>query len=301
MADRARFWGRVGGIFHTDEMPAYGVTTEEIEELRKAVKARPEDAVVFVADSLENARDALKAVVERAREALLGVPEETRAPNPDGTTRYMRPRPGAARMYPETDIPPTQITEELINKISSDLPELPEQKTERLMKECKLNQKLARQIMDSEHGELFENIIRQSDVSPTTVAVFLTETLKSLKRDGLQVDRVSDDQIKEIFKSLSSGEVTKESLQDIVSWLSKNDGKTVKDAVESLGLKAVSSEELDKTVERLIAANKGLVEERGLNALGPLMGMVMKEMRGKVNPAVANELIKRKIEQATRK
>ncbi len=301
MADRARFWGRVGGIFHTDEMPAYGVMAEEIEELRKALKAGPEDAVVFVADNFENARDALRAVVERAREALTGVPEETRAPNPDGTTRYMRPRPGAARMYPETDIPPTQITDELVEKIGSRLPELPEKKIERLMKECKLNQKLARQIMNSEHGELFESIIRKSNVSPTTVAVFLTETLKSLKRDGVQVDKVSDDQVEEIFKNLSSGELTKESMQDVVSWLSKNEGKTVKNAVENLGLKVASSEELAKTVDRVIASNKGIVEERGLNAIGPLMGIVMKEMRGKVNAALASELIKKKIEQITRK
>ena len=301
MADRARFWGRVGGIFHTDEMPAYGVMAEEIEELRKALKAGPEDAVVFVADNSENARDALRAVVERAREALTGVPEETRAPNPDGTTRYMRPRPGAARMYPETDIPPTQITDELVEKIGSSLPELPEKKIERLMKECKLNQKLARQIMNSEHGELFESIIRKSNVSPTTVAVFLTETLKSLKRDGVQVDKVSDDQVEEIFKNLSSGELTKESMQDVVSWLSKNEGKTVKNAVENLGLKVASSEELAKTVDRVIASNKGIVEERGLNAIGPLMGIVMKEMRGKVNAALASELIKKKIEQITRK
>ncbi len=301
MADRARFWGRVGGIFHTDEMPAYGVMAEEIEELRKALKAGPEDAVVFVADDFENARDALRAVVERSREALTGVPEETRAPNPDGTTRYMRPRPGAARMYPETDIPPTQITDELVEKIGSSLPELPEKKIERLIKECKLNQKLAKQIMNSEHGELFESIIRKSNVSPTTVAVFLTETLKSLKRDGVQVDKVSDDQVEEIFKNLSSGELTKESMQDVVSWLSKNEGKTVKNAVENLGLKVASSEELAKTVDRVIASNKGIVEERGLNAIGPLMGIVMKEMRGKVNAALASELIKKKIEQITRK
>jgi glutamyl-tRNA(Gln) amidotransferase subunit E len=301
MADRARFWGRVGGIFHTDEMPAYGVTAEEIEELRKAVKAKPEDAVVFVADSLENARDALKAVVERAREALTGVPEETRAPNPDGTTRYMRPRPGAARMYPETDIPPTQITDELVERISSSLPELPEKKIERLMKECKLNQKLAKQIMDSEYEELFENVIGQSNVSPTTVAVFLTESLKSLKRGGVQIEKVSNDQIEETFRNLSSGELAKESLQDVVIWLSKNDAKTVKDALESLGLETISSEELVKIVDRVVETNKGMVEERGLNALGPLMGMVMKEMRGKVNAAFASELIKKKIEQVIEK
>jgi len=82
MADRARFWGKVGGIFHTDELPAYGITAEEIEELRKATEAKEQDAIVFVADSPENSKDALKAVIERTHEAIKGVPEETRAPNP---------------------------------------------------------------------------------------------------------------------------------------------------------------------------------------------------------------------------
>ena len=69
LSDRAKFWGRVGGIFHTDEMPNYGITPEEVEALRKAVDAGEADAVVFVADTAENVLDALKAVVERAQEA----------------------------------------------------------------------------------------------------------------------------------------------------------------------------------------------------------------------------------------
>ncbi|UCD40129.1 MAG: Glu-tRNA(Gln) amidotransferase subunit GatE, partial [Candidatus Bathyarchaeota archaeon] len=151
MASRAHFWGRVGGIFHTDELPAYGITKQEVIQLREIMKAEPKDAVVFVADKLENASDALKAVAERARESLRGVPEETRGPNPDGTTRYMRPRPGAARMYPETDVPPLQISEEYLNDLQEHLPELPEHSLERLMKEHKLNKKLARQVLDSEY------------------------------------------------------------------------------------------------------------------------------------------------------
>ena len=73
--------------------------------------------MVFVADTPENASDALKAVVERAKLALKGVPEETRAANADGTTKYLRPRPGAARMYPETDVPPIQLTKELPGRV----------------------------------------------------------------------------------------------------------------------------------------------------------------------------------------
>jgi len=301
MADRARFWGRVGGIFHTDEMPAYGITTEEVEELKKTARAEDEDAVVFVADKAENAKDALKAVVERAREALKGVPAETRAPNPDGTTRYMRPRPGAARMYPETDIPPTQITEDYVRKISLHLPELPEQKLESLTKAYKLNQKLAKQILDSEYGELFETIVKESSVSPTTVAAFMTETAKALKRDGVSVEKVLDNQIREIFRAVGSGRLTKEAIPEIVSWLSQHEDSTVENAIDRIGLKMLSNEELDEIVNSVIEHNRSLIEERGANAFGPLIGMVMKEVRGKANAALVSELVKKRLECAHKK
>jgi glutamyl-tRNA(Gln) amidotransferase subunit E len=297
MADRAKFWGRVGGIFHTDELPAYGITAEEVGALKRAVQAQEKDAVVFVADAPENAMDALKAVMERAREALRGVPEETRAANPDGTTRYMRPRPGAARMYPETDIPPIQITEGYLKHVRACLPELPEQKLQRLMREYGLNQKLAKQIMDSEYAEVFEAVAKESKVSPTTVAVFLTETLKALKRDGVQVEKISEKQIREIFKSLSLSEITKEALPEIVAWLAKNEGKSLKEAVESLGLKTLSKEELEKIINKVIDSNKDLIEKNKVKAFGPLMGMVMKEVRGKADAELVSSLIKKKLEK----
>ncbi|MGB9960048.1 MAG: Glu-tRNA(Gln) amidotransferase subunit GatE [Candidatus Bathyarchaeales archaeon] len=297
MADRARFWGRVGGVFHTDELPAYGITVQEIEALRKAVQAQEQDAVVFVADTVENAKDALKAVLERAREALKGVPEETRAANPDGTTRYMRPRPGAARMYPETDIPPIKVTEEYLNRVKARLPELPEQKLQRLMRQYGLNQKLAKQLMDSEYTELFETVAGESRVSPTTIAVFLTETIKALKREGIPVEKVSENQIREIFNSLGLGEITKEALPEIVTWLAKNEGKSLKEAVENLGLKTLSIEELEKLIDGVIARNKGLIEKAASKAFGPLMGMVMKEVRGKADAELVSSLIRKKLEK----
>ncbi len=301
MADRARFWGRVGGIFHTDEMPAYGVTVEEIEALRKATKAKPEDAVVFVGDNPENACDALKAVVERARETLRGVPEETRAANPDGTTRFMRPRPGAARMYPETDVPPIQMVEETIKKTKANLPELPEHKFERLMKECKLNQKLANQLVNSEHCELFETIIRESEITPTVVAVFVTETLRALKREGVSVERVTDNQLRAIFRQVGSGEIAKEAVSEIVTWFAQHEGKTLQEALSSIGIKMLSEEELAETVGASIEANRKLIEERGANALGPIIGIVMKEVRGKANVAHVSEVVKQRLEQALEK
>ncbi len=295
LADRARFWGRVGGIFHTDEMPAYGVTSEEVEALRKTVNANAEDAVVFVADAPENAIDALKAVVERAREAMSGVPAETRAANADGTTRYMRPRPGAARMYPETDIPPSLITTDFVEKVRRNLPEPAEKKLKRLMKEYNLNAKLAKQIVDSEYTALFEDIVKENAATATTSAVFLTETTKALRRDGVNVENVPDDQIKEMFRWIGSGKLAKEAVTDVFTWLSKNEDKSVQDAVAGLGLKMFSEAELAAIVDRVITANKQAADKLGKNAFGMLMGLVMKEVRGKAEPELVSKLLKERL------
>ena len=251
LSDRAKFWGRVGGIFHTDEMPNYGITPEEVDALRKTVNAGESDAVVFVADTAENVLDALKAVVERAQEAITIIPAETRTAKDDGTTRYMRPRPGAARMYPETDIPPTSITDELVMNIRNNLPEPAEKKVSRLIKQYGLNEKLAKQLPDSEYNILFEEIVKQTGVQASTVAAFLTETVKALKRDGVKVEKVEDEQIKSIFKSVGSGELAKEAISNVFSWLSQNEDKTVQDAVQALGLKMFTEADLTPIVDRI--------------------------------------------------
>ncbi len=295
LSDRAKFWGRVGGIFHTDEMPNYGITTEEVEALRKAVNAKVSDGVVFVADTAENVYDASKAVVERAQEATNCVPAETRTAKDDGTTRYMRPRPGAARMYPETDIPPQIITYELIQKIRANLPEPADKKLVRLIKQYGLNEKLAKQLVDSEYGNLFEETAKKSGVAGSTVAAFLTETLKALKREGIQVDNVSDDQIDNIFKAVGQSILAKEAIGDVFSWLSKNEGKTLQDAMNALGLKMFTEANLSPIIDRIIAANKPQIEKLGKNAFGMLMGAVMKEVRGKANPELVSKLLKERL------
>jgi glutamyl-tRNA(Gln) amidotransferase subunit E len=224
-----------------------------------------------------------------------GVPAETRTAKEDGTTRYMRPRPGAARMYPETDIPPSAITSVLVEKIRSNLPEPAEKKLKRLMTEYSLNEKLAKQIVDSEYGGLFEAIVKETGVTATTVAVFLTETLKALKRDGVVVEKVTDGQIMEVFKGVGLGEIVKEAVADVFVWLSENEGKSLQDAVDALGLKMFSKAELAKLVDRVIAENKQSIDQMGKKAFGMLMGIVMKEVRGKADPSVVSELLRERL------
>jgi glutamyl-tRNA(Gln) amidotransferase subunit E len=231
----------------------------------------------------------------RAKVALQGVPEETRAANPDGTTKYMRPRPGAARMYPETDVPPIQVTKEYIDELGGRLPELPEQITKRLMAEYKLNRKLAKQILDCEYLELFEALATETKVSATVIAVTFTETLKALKRDGIKVELVSTDHFRDMFTALDQGKTAKESVPDILTWISENQAATVDDALSSLGLSMLSLKDLEDLVDDTIEKNSEFIELRGKNAFGALMGIVMKKARGRAKAKLVNEILKEKL------
>jgi glutamyl-tRNA(Gln) amidotransferase subunit E len=194
-------------------------------------------------------------------------------------------------MYPETDIPLMTIDADYINRIRLRLPELPEKRLERLMRDHKLNAKLAKQVLDSAYGEAFESIVKDSGVSATVVAAFLTETLKGLRRDGLGVDRFSEEQVREVFRFVGSGMIVKESLSDVVVRLLKNEGKSVQDAVDALGLKGVSESDVSGLVDKVIVDNAKLVQVRGEGSYGVLMGIIMRELRGKVDAArVANSL-----------
>jgi glutamyl-tRNA(Gln) amidotransferase subunit E len=296
LSDYAKFWGRVGGIFHTDEVLAnYGITAEEVKALREAVGAVDADAVVFVADTPENTQDALKAVVERAQVACQSVPQETRTAKDDGTTRFMRPRPGAARMYPETDIPPQPITVALVEEIRAHLPEAADKKLARLIKQYTLNEKLAKQLLDSEYLPVFEDAAKINGLQASTVAAFLTETIKALKREAVSIENVNDEQIMAIFQAVGVGELAKEAIADVFSYLAKNEGKTVADATNALGLKMFTEADLAPIIDRIIAANKAQIEKLGKNAFGMLMGAAMKEVRGKASPDLVGKMLRSRL------
>jgi glutamyl-tRNA(Gln) amidotransferase subunit E len=286
----------VEGLFHTDELPAYGISPEEVVEVKKRVGASENDAAVIIAGKRENASDALKAVVERARQALIGVPEETRGPNPDGTTRYMRPRPGAARMYPETDIPPIVIEEERIAKLRKELPELPEQKVERFVKDYRLSRKLAEQMADSDFAPLFEEIASETHVAPSVIAVTLTETLKTLAREGLDVEALTDEQIRETFSLIDKGELAKEAIPDVLRWLLRFKGHKVREAMESLGLRMMSKEEIEDFVDRLLQERKELLTKDGPRAFSRLLGIAMSILRGKADAAQVQEILRKRLQ-----
>jgi glutamyl-tRNA(Gln) amidotransferase subunit E len=248
-----------------------------------------------VSDRIGNVKDALKAVAERARQALRGVPEETRAANPDGTTMYMRPRPGAARMYPETDVPPIGLSIERTMKAKANLPPPPETVMKRLAEAYGLNEKLASQLLDSDHMELFERVASRTKIQPSFIATVLTETFKSLERDGVPLENIGVELIEEIFDLVNTGETAKESVEEIVSWLAKNPGKKPREAVEKLGLTMLSVSELVSVVDKILSENMSLVRDQGERVTGKLMGLVMTQVRGKADAKRVAALLKEKL------
>jgi glutamyl-tRNA(Gln) amidotransferase subunit E len=201
-------------------------------------------------------------------------------------------------MYPETDIPVVALGSEKIRALRDNLPELPEKKLQRLMKKYGLNEKLVRQLINSDYVEAFEIVSATTKVAPSVIAANLTETLKGLKREGYEVERIDDDKIAEAFKLVDRGLLTKEALPEVFMWLAAHTGNA-RDAIQALGLGILSETDLEVIIERVLEKNANLSQRDGEAALRPLLGLVMKEVRGKAEASHVAHLLKEKLPKRT--
>ncbi len=291
-SDRAKKSG-VGGIFHTDELPNYGINENEVKALREAAGAMDSDCVVMVADTRIKAESALDAVIIRAREALECIPEETRRALPDGNSAYMRPLPGAARMYPETDVPPVEISEERVRKIK--LPELIEERKARYRKQYDLSEELAGQIARSGNFVLFERIMQEAPGASSTIVVRTLETtLSELEKDGVHVHNIKEDNLILLFGLQSEGKIPNEAISGVIKIIASKPELTVEKAMEILGI-GVEERKLEEAIDKVLESRMDYIKQKGINSVGPLMGVVMKELRGRVSGQEVSKLLKEKI------
>ena len=292
-SDRAKKSG-VGGIFHTDELPNYGITKEEVEALRNAVSAKEIDCVVMVADSKEKAQGAMEAVIIRASEALAFIPEETRRALPDGNSSYMRPLPGAARMYPETDVPPVVITEERIKSI--ELPELIGERKARYMKQFSLNEELSNQIARSGNFVVFDKIMSQiPQANPNSVVRVLETILSELEKESVEVKKITEDHLMQLFRLQSEGKIPNEAIGNILKIIASKPELAVESSLRSLGIGGVEKGELETAIDKLIEEKMDFIKSKGSDSVGPLMGVIMKNFRGKVSGEEVSSILKEKI------
>ncbi|AMK15482.1 glutamyl-tRNA(Gln) amidotransferase subunit E GatE [Methanobrevibacter olleyae] len=286
----------VSGLFHTDELPAYGIEADEVDAMKKFLKTNPKDAIIIVAHDEDIALNALNEVIRRAKMAFDGVVEETRKALDDGNTEYMRPLPTANRMYLETDIPLFQITDDMVDSIKNNLPELPDAKKERIKKEYKLSEDLANQIVRRLLGDSFESLLAKVKVDPTTVASVLVSDLRDLRREGIDVSIFTEDKLVEVFSLLKSNKISKDALKDLMLEISKRPNDNIENIAEEANLTLLSENAVKEIIHEIAIQNESMIKERQMGAMGPLMGMSMKKLKGKADGSLVNKIVREEIQ-----
>ena len=290
----------VSGIFHTDELPAYGITEEEVKAMKEYLSVDDMDAIIIVAHNEDTTISALEEVLRRANLALDGVVEETRKSLDDGNTEYMRPLPTSSRMYLETDVPFYKINEDSIENIKNNLPELPDAKVKRIISEYNLSEDLANQLVRRLRADDFENIVNEinsSNLDFTTIASVLAYDLREIAREGYDISILDKNKFIEIFTLLADSKVSKDAISEIIVLVCENPNENPEKLAKEKNLLVLDDADVQKIIKEIVENNVAMVKERKMAAMGPLMGMSMKELKGKADGKIVNRIVKEEIEK----
>lgn len=285
LAGAAKLAG-VAGVYHSDELPAYGIEQEFVDSTREALDGC--DAFVLCLAPKWQAELALESVLNRARLAFERIPQEVRnvvirkgSPE-DGTTTPMRPLPGGARMYPETDIPPLSISQDTWQKVIENLPMTQDERRLRLnnydISGDQLKQLLSR--------ELDDHFVSHSQGLPQKA--WATMLLENEGDIGLMAL---------VLAAKEAGHVTREGMQTL---LAEFEGQNptidqLSSKAEELGLKPADASDLADIVANVVSGRLDFIKERGMGAMGPLMGLVMKECGGAADGKQVSALLREEI------
>lgn len=289
-----RFYG-IGGIFHSDELPGYGISKEDVDNIGKKLAIRSRDAFIIIGGILANVSSAIESLIQRLEVVLEGVPAETRAATQSGETVYIRPRPGSARMYPETDIAPIKVDNLLLDPLRQKIPRPIEEYTNELISNYGLNKKLAEEIFDSQYLNLFEKIVSSTKISPTFIASKLTEDITNLERQGYDSSILTQERLIEIFNELDHGKIAKESVTLLYQKLMNYEIKNLNE-FES-GIETMTEHQLEEEINGILCKHLDTIREKGMNSMGMLMGRTMAVLRGRSDGQKINAILKRKLEQ----
>ena len=294
VAEVARVNG-LGGIIHSDEFTKQGISQDEEEALRRECGVGKDAALILLAGQASKVEKAAQPVIQRLKQVTEGVPAETRSPTETGESRFMRPRPGAQRMYPETDVPDVTIGTDRLSALMKVAPEPWEEMVRRYEKKYSLSRDLAVKLLDSDFPDFFERLVSQLKLEPSLVASMLVDLPVRLTREGIPEDALDQDTIAEVLRAIDAGTVAKEAAPDVLRSIGKGEARSVSEAVERLGLESIDARRLSEIIESVVRSNLALIEEKGEGAFSPLMGAVMAQARGKVDGRLVSRLLKERL------
>jgi len=284
----------VKGLIHSDENLTKYRLTKEFDRLSKSLRANKNDSIVIIAGEKNKAKIAAEAVSNRCRQLQTGVPEEVRSVNPDGTTMFTRPLPGAARLYPETDIPPITITKSTLKDIKKKLPK-PVFKKIKEYRKLGLSDSLTKNMLMSSHVALFERFKRKID--PVYLASVLTGTTKAVERE-IRTE-INAETIERILVLLSKKLIPKEGVEILLKKLTFRPARS-EEIIKKLRKEMLSIAKLRKMIRKTVRSKHSLIKKLGPDALKPLMGVVMKKVRGRIGGKIVYAELKKELKKHLR-
>ncbi|EAI0687763.1 Asp-tRNA(Asn)/Glu-tRNA(Gln) amidotransferase subunit GatB [Campylobacter upsaliensis] len=215
-------------------------------------------------------------------------------------TRSMRGKEEAAeyRYFPDPDLLPVLLKEEFLNL---SIPELPDEKKARYMREFGIKESDAEVLISSlEMSRFFEYLCGQN-LNPKLCVTWLTTELMGLLKGDLTIENspVNAQKLSVLIKRIEEGEISAKAAKDVLAFVFENVEIEIDAAIEKLGLKQISDDgAIEAVITQILEANADKVAEykSGKDKLfGFFVGQVMKEGKGAFNPAKVNELLKAKL------
>ncbi len=245
------------------------------QDLNVSIKGHPRVEV----KGFQEIRLIPKAVEDEVKRQLSELGKEihshVRNVKKDGSSVYLRPMPGGARMYPETDLP--TYTPDVTGL---ELPELIDDISDKLEKKHKLGKDLAKVLTKAKKHKLFEEFAEKfSDVKPAFIGEVMISLPKMLSKKFKKDINPSEDDFKVLFKSLNEGKISKDSVEEILV-----EAKPVKDIIKNYYL--MSDSDLESEVKRIVDENKGL-------PFNAMIGKVMGKLKGKADGKKIVDVVKK--------
>jgi aspartyl-tRNA(Asn)/glutamyl-tRNA(Gln) amidotransferase subunit B len=257
-------------------------------------------------NSLKAVQQAIEYEAQRQVEIIEGggkIDQETRLWDPaKGETRSMRSKEEAHdyRYFPDPDLLPLHVADSWIERVRETLPELPDQKKHRFMKDFGLSAYDANVLIaERARADYFEIVAKGRDGKMAANWV-LNELLGALNKDGKSITDsvIAAGQLGALIDLISDNTISGKIAKDVFAEMYKS-GKDPAAIVEEKGLKQVTDTgAIEKIVDEVIAENPDNVAayRSGKDKLfGFFVGQVMKKSQGKANPNIINDLLKKKL------
>jgi glutamyl-tRNA(Gln) amidotransferase subunit E len=265
-------------IVHSDSAENT-LSTNEGQKIRKFVGADDEkDTLVLVWGDPADAETAAKEIIIRAKEATIGIPSETRQALRDGTNGFERILPGPDRMYPDTDLPPIQITDERIHNLRINLPEKYWMRENRY-KEIGLTDDLIQPLSISKFAKLFDYASENLKIDPKLVANVLIQFIKRLQKNNYDVSLLTVDNLKPLFEAFKDGKMVKDSFYYVMRNIIENNGEITDNTIPSPATEQDIKVAFKHGLEQIYKISFYHSDKRK----DVLIGLILTELRGRVN------------------